>query len=85
MLKKYKNIIILSFFFIFIFLTINHYFSEDNILQINKSRSTYTLLSVNNLPLLGNDTNNIIIYQDDLEEFKKKRKKRIWESVISND
>ena len=37
-----------------------------------------------NLPLLKNDTNNIIIYIDDLEEFKNKRKKRIWENLISN-
>ena len=28
--------------------------------------------------------NNIIIYIDDLEEFKNKRKKRIWEELISN-
>ena len=34
--------------------------------------------------LLKNDTNNIIIYIDDLEEFKNKRKKRIWENLISN-
>ena len=38
----------------------------------------------NNLPILENDTNNIIIYIDDLEDFKKKRKKRFWEKLISN-
>ena len=37
-----------------------------------------------NLPLLKNDTNNIIIYKNGLEEFKNKRKKRIWEELISN-
>ena len=37
-----------------------------------------------NLPLLKSDTNNIIIYKDGLEEFKKKRKKRIWEELISS-
>ena len=53
----------------------------------NKSRSSYSLTLrkyENNLPLLKNDTNNIIIYIDDLEEFKNKRKKRIWENLISN-
>ena len=34
--------------------------------------------------ILKNDTNNIIIYKDDIEKFKKKRKKRIWEELISN-
>ena len=38
----------------------------------------------NNLPLLKNDTNNVIIYKKGLEEFKNKRKKRIWENLISN-
>ena len=34
--------------------------------------------------LLKNDTNNIIVYKNDLEEFKNKRKKRFWEKLISN-
>ena len=37
-----------------------------------------------NLPTLKNDTNNIIVYKNDLEEFKKKRKKRLWEKLITN-
>jgi hypothetical protein len=52
---------------------------------INKSRSIYALTLYNNLPLLKNDTNNIIVYKNDLEEFKKKRKKRFWEKLISDD
>ena len=36
------------------------------------------------LPVLQNDTNNIIVYKDGLEEFKKKRKKRFWEKLISD-
>jgi len=72
-------------FIIFTFLTINYYFSEENMVDINKSRSTYALTLYNNLPLLRNDTNNIIVYKNDLEEFKKKRKKRFWEKLISDD
>ena len=71
-------------FIIFTFLTINYYFSEKNMVDINKSRSTYALTLYNNLPLLKNDTNNIIVYKNDLEEFKKKRKKRVWEKLISD-
>ena len=36
------------------------------------------------MPLLKNDTKNIIVYKDDLEEFNKKRKKRVWEKLITN-
>ena len=39
---------------------------------------------IENLPVLKSDTNNIIIYKNDLEEFKKKRKKRFWEKLISS-
>ena len=85
MIKQFKYIIFLISFIIFTFLTINYYFSEENMIHINKSRSTYTLTLYNNLPLLKSDTNNIIVYKNDLEEFKKKRKKRFWEKLISDD
>ena len=53
-------------------------------MYINKSRSSYSLKDKNNLPLLRNDTSNIIIYKSDLDDFKKNRKKRFWEKLISN-
>ena len=87
MLKKIKNIFFFITFFIFIFLVTKHYFSEQNIIFTNKSRSSYELTSSNNsndLPVLKNDTDNIIVYKNDLEEYKKKRKKRFWEKLISN-
>ena len=70
---------------IFVFFISNYYFSEENTIHINKSRSTYSLTSYDNLPLLKSDTSNIIVYKNDLEEFKKKRKKWFWEDLISND
>ena len=85
MIMQFKNVIFLMSFIIFTFLTINYYFSEENKIHINKSRSTYTLTLYNNLPLLKNDTDKIIVYKNDLEEFKKKRKKRFWEKLISDD
>ena len=87
MYRKIKNIFFLVTFFTFIILVTRYYFSEENILFTNKSRSFY-LLTLNedkkNLPTLKSDTNNIIVYKNDLEEFKKKRKKRLWEKLISN-
>ena len=88
MLKKIKNIFFFITFFIFIFLVTKHYFSEQNIIFTNKSRSSYIWEQKENnknLPLLKNDTNDIIIYKNDLEEFKKKRKKWFWEKLISNE
>ena len=85
MLKKFKTIVFLMSFVVFIFLTVSHYFSKEHVILINKSRSIYSLNSYMNLPLLKNDTNNIIVYKNDLEEFKKKRKKRFWEKLISNE
>ena len=87
MFKKITNIFFLIFFFIFIFLVTKYYFSEQNMLFTNKSRSSYLTTLENDkniLPVLENDTNNIIIYINDLEDFKNKRKKRFWEKLIFN-
>jgi hypothetical protein len=88
MLNKIKNTSFLLIFLIFVFLISNYYFSEKNIILTNKSRSSYSwakTLNVEDLPILINDTDNAIIYKNDLEEFKKKRKKRIWEKLISDE
>ena len=85
MLNKFKNIFFLVTITIFTFFIINYYFSEKNVIYINKSRSNYNLQLNNDLPLLLNDTKNIKIYKDDLQEFKKKRKKRFCEKLISDD
>ena len=87
MYKKIKNTFFLAIFFIFIFFVTRYYFSEQNIIFTNKSRSSYLITlgnGKNNLPVLKNDTNNVIVYINDLEDFKNKRKKRFWEKLISN-
>ncbi len=86
MFRKIKNMLFLIIFSIFIFLVTKHYFSDENVIFTNKSRSSYALqVNIDNksLPILKNDTNNIIIYKNDVEEFTKKRKKRFWEKLIS--
>ena len=87
MFRKIKNMLFLIIFSIFIFLVTKHYFSDENVIFTNKSRSSYALqVNIDNksLPILKNDTNNIIIYKNDVEEFTKKRKKRFWEKLISD-
>ena len=87
MFSKIKNTFFLIIFSIFAFLVTKHYFSDENVIFTNKSRSSYTLqVNIDNksLPILRNDTNNIIIYNNGVEEFTKKRKKRFWEKLISD-
>ena len=85
MLIKIKNIFYLASLFIFIALTTSFYFSEQNIRATNKSRSFYVVklhYDTLKLPLLTNDTNDIIEYRNDVQEFADKRKKRIWEDLL---
>ena len=77
MVKKIRNIFYLGSFIFFIILIIFFYISEENIMSINKNRSINYLISqndINNLPLLKNDTNNIIFYNQDIEDKQKKKK-----------
>ena len=82
MLKKIRNIFYLFSFFIFIILTTSFYFSDQNVSKTNKSRSLYSVKLNNesqNLPLLKNDTSNIIEYRNDIEVYKKNKKKyKFW-------
>ena len=72
-------------FFVFTTLTVSFYFSDQNIKKTNKSRSIYAVKLNNNtqnLPLLKNDTNNIIEYKNDVEVYKKKKKNYKFWSLI---
>ena len=85
MLKKIKYIFYLISFFIFIFFTTSFYFSDQNISSTNKSRSFYSeelTKSLQNLPLLKNDTSDIIEYKDDIEVYKKRKKNYIFWDLI---
>jgi len=86
MINKIKNIIFLITSFALLFLISKHYFSENYRNFTHESRANY-LLSLNNnkdyLPILENDTSDIVIYKNDLNEFNNK-KKRFWEKLISN-
>ena len=85
MLIKIKNIFCLVSILIFITLTVSFYFSEQNIRATNKSRSFYAVKLLHDtlkVPLLTNDTDAIIEYRNDVQEFRDKIKKRIFEGLI---
>ena len=85
MLKKIKYIFYLLSFFIFIIVTTSIYFSDQNISKTNKSRSLDSVKLNNdtqNLPLLENDTSNIIEYRNDVEIYKKNKKNyKFWDLI----
>tara|TARA_B100001123_G_C14945349_1_gene881425 strand:+ start:453 stop:716 length:264 start_codon:yes stop_codon:yes gene_type:complete len=86
MIERIKSALYLLLISLFVaFLTI-YYFSEKNINETTKKRLFYKDKISNNiedLPLIKNDTNNIIEYTDDIENFKKKKKRYIFWDLIS--
>jgi len=85
MFKKVINLFFLLLFLIFTFLTITFYFSDENIRKTNKFRSLYSInlnKMINNLPLLKNDTSDIIQYKNDVEIYKKKKKNYIFWDLL---
>ena len=85
MFSKAKNTFYLLFFIIFMFLTVRFYFSEQNIRAINETRSFYSVNlneSVQNVPILKNDTENVIEYTNNVEIKKKKKKyPKFWDLI----
>ena len=86
MIERIKSALYLLLISLFVaFLTI-YYFSEKNINETTKKILFYKDKISNNiedLPLIKNDTNNIIEYTDDIENFKKKKKRYIFWDLIS--
>ena len=85
MLKKITSIIYLLSFCIFIILITKFYFSDDNIKKMNISKSfnlSQSNQSLKNLPLLKNDTDDVIEYKDDVEIYKKKKKNYLFWNLI---
>ena len=85
MLKRIKNLFYIVSFFLFLILITSFYFSDQNIIATNKSRSFYSVEKKSksgNIPLLKNDTKNIVEYRDDIEIFKKNKKKyKFWDLI----
>ena len=86
MIKEIKYLMYILIIFFFIFFTTRHYFSEKNILKHNRKMNNVDnnlILNDENIPVLKNDTNNIIEYvNNNLNENKKKYK--FWELLQTN-
>ena len=87
MLKEIKYLIFVFIIFLFLFLTGRYYFSDNN-----KKNSYRSLLNIDekikiyaeNLPILEDDTKDIIEYVEQSNN-KKKRKFNFWKLLDTNE
>ena len=87
MLKEIKYLIFALIISLFIFFTVKYYFSDDN-----KKKSYRSLNDIGGkidvyskkLPILENDTKNIIQYVENINENKKK-KFNFWKLLENNE
>ena len=86
MIKELKNVFYIIVIFLFIFLTVKYYFSDEN------KKKSYRSISgldnkineyVQNLPLLKDDTDNIIEYVENTGSNNKK-KYNFWKLLIND-
>ena len=86
MLKEIKYLIFIVIITLFLFFTGKYYFSDENIKNSYRSYKNIDLKIKDyskNLPLLKNDTENIIEYVKQTDK-KKKKKFNFWK-LLEND
>ena len=88
MLKEIKYVVYLLTIFFSIFFVVKFYLSENNIKLSNKVMLQYQNeldKKFNNLPIIKDDTNDIIEYTNEIEEFKNKKQRKFWDLLKTNE
>jgi hypothetical protein len=88
MLKEIKYVVYLLTIFFSIFFVIKFYLSENNIKLSNKvmlQHQNELDKKFNNLPIIKDDTNDIIEYTNEIEEFKNKKQRKFWDLLKTNE
>ena len=88
MFKHFFSVLIFLFIFSFVFFIISTYFSDKNQKKIILNRKNiYSKIEGNlsNLPLLKNDTHDIIEFNYGYENDGKKIKRNFWNLFKKND
>ena len=88
MLKEVKYVVYLLTIFFFIFFVIKFYLSENNIKWSNKVILQYQNIldkKFINLPIIKDDTNNIIEYTSEIEDFKNKKQRKFWDLLKTSE
>ena len=88
MLKELKYVIYLFTIFFSIFFVVKFYLSENNFNRSNKVIFQYQKeldKNFKNLPIIKNDTNDIIEYTNEIEEFKNMKQRKFWDLIKTNE
>tara|TARA_B100001113_G_scaffold84303_1_gene67116 strand:- start:250 stop:510 length:261 start_codon:yes stop_codon:yes gene_type:complete len=86
MLKEIKYLIFIVIIILFLFFTGRYYFSDENIKKSYRSQKNIEekiKVYAKNLPILENDTNDVIEYVKQTDK-KKKKKFNFWK-LLEND
>ena len=86
-MHKIINLFLLILIFSYFFIIFNYYSSNKNIKNINLNRvNTEEILKtkIKNLPILKNDTNDVIEFNDSFpDEIKDNKKRNFWNLLKS--
>ena len=88
MIKSFFTALIFLFVFSFIFFIISTHISDENIKKINLNRKNVHLKikdNLSSLPLLKNDTYNVIVFNSGYENDSSKTKRNFWNLFKKND
>ena len=88
MIKNILSVLIFLFTISFLFLVTNTYFSNNQQIMIKKNREKILQTiqdKINGLPILVNDTENVIEYNSGFEEDKNNIKRNFWKLFKKND
>ena len=88
MIRHFFSVLIFIFIFLFIFFVITAYNSKINKEKINSNRTNiYSKIEDNlsKLPLLENNTNNVVEFNSGFNEVNNKIKKNFWNLFKKND
>ena len=88
MLKEIKYVVYLLTIFFSIFFVVKFYLSENNIKLSNKvilQHQKELDKKFNNLPIIIDDTSDIIEYTNEIEEFKNRKQRKFWYLIKTNE
>jgi hypothetical protein len=88
MIKHFFSVLIFIFIFMFIFFVVSTYISNTNREKVIKNRTNiYSKIKENIiiLPLLKNNTNDVIEFNSGYNENKSKVKRNFWNLFKKND
>lgn len=88
MIRHFLSVIIFTSIFFFIYFVSSTYVSKNNKKKINNNRTDLYLKikeNLSSLPLLKNDTNNVIEFNSGYNDEPNTIKRNFWNLFIKND